>query len=71
MRKTLFVCVAMMLGCGGARVGVDDDPGTRDPDVGVSIGGDATEGDAMFDVDVGDDDDADDRGEDDDDRPVK
>lgn len=60
---TLLMSMGLIVGCGGASAGVDDDPGTEDPDVGVSVGGDATEGEAGVDVDVGDDDDPDDQGE--------
>jgi hypothetical protein len=43
--------------CGGASMSVDDDPGTGEPDFGVSAGADLTEGELNADIDVGDDDD--------------
>ena len=65
---------ALALGaCGSAGASVDDDPGTEEGDVEASAGGDVTEGEAAVDVDVGDDDDPDDYGEEgeDDSEPVE
>ncbi|MEC7525671.1 MAG: hypothetical protein VYE22_37660 [Myxococcota bacterium] len=55
--------MAVLSACGSAGASVDDDPGTEDGDVEASAGGDITEGEAAIDVDVGDDDDPDDMGE--------